>query len=283
MKRLTLPVVVALCGMLQGCAESPTQSGPAEAKVNRKHLLDYGFKLSNIDPDRYELDTTKLADVLRDLGISLADFEPGVNAPGFSDCRVAKLNGWAIVIDSRAKNEHGRAVRLEQPNTLCNVVVLVNQPPPPEYRKTDSTPHMRIKSVKVLRHATKPLEVTFELAARGTTPLALESSPRQFSLRLVRQGEPLASAWAIDHSRGMDASFPEGTARRITVLPGKPITLTLTADLTGSRIAIGPWSDLRPGKYVVAVAIGYAKPEGPYFDYHWVGDNLSDEYEFTIK
>jgi hypothetical protein len=269
-------VLFAFCVVLPGCADSPTESALSDAKVNRKYLLGQGFKQKFNDRELYELETNRLTDVLRDLGVSLADFEPAINARVGYDCRIAELKGWRVGVESQVDDPSGRS--LEKPNTLCKVLVEINRAPGPTHLKTENSPRVRVTSVAVSRDGSRPLEIALELSADGKTPLAL--AQHQFGIRITVQGESPPKPLAVH------GFLVKGTPDRILVFPGKPVTLTLNISGGFPQDSTSrPWSDFPTGKYVVRVLIDSGKDESerPSFDYQWVGRTSSDEYKVVIK
>jgi len=277
MKRTLAFFLPAFCASVLGCAESATQSAPSQPKINGKYLLAHGFqqKWKETDPDIYDLETARLSDVLRDLGLSVEDLQPTVNRPGFFDWRDALREGMYVRVEPHDRDPSGKS--FGKSGSPCTVRVWLNEPPPQAYLKTESSPRMRVQSVKALQDPSKPLQITFELAAEGKTPLVLDSRG-QFWIHLTTIGHSPQTVRAIL------ASFPKGTPDRISVSPERPIMLSVSATDEGANpVTHGPWTSLRPGQYVVAVRIAHFKKGGPYFDYQWVGSKFSDEYTFSLK
>jgi hypothetical protein len=267
--------VFALCVLSLGCAQQghdALQRTPSTAKVTREFLLAHGFqqKWKETDPDIYDLETTRLSDVLRDLGLSVEDFYPTVNRPDSFDWRDAQLEGMYVRVEPHVQDRSGTS--FGKTDSPCTVRVWLNVPPPRDYLKTESSPRIRVKSVAVANDPSKPLQVTFELSAEGATPLAVSSGDFYIELR---------DAKSPQHTASLLAYFPEGTPLWIRVWPTKPIVLTAT---TRDSPFEGMGPDGRPsGEYRVEVRIYEFKPDRPGCDYHWQGEKSSDEYTLVIK
>jgi hypothetical protein len=273
MRRSIVAVVLAFCPLLSGCAH--------KSRENREFLLAHGFRQSAIGPHIYELQHVRLADVSRDLGFPLAALRRVDGVKVGEDVRIVEAHGLHFAVESEVvdKQRSDYKVSLNDPNAICTVrASIIPAARRPEYLKTDSSPRMRVKSVTVPEDRSKPFQITFELAAEGTTPLGLKQS--QFAIAF----SPLGTT--PRHSPNADATFPKGTPDRIIVSPGKPITLTVSASISYWERAPSTQRRLLPaGEYILCVAVvsGKDESEGPRFDYQWVFHTWSDEYKFAIK
>jgi hypothetical protein len=164
---------------------------------------------------------------------------------------------------------------LDDPNAVCTVSYALYQVRGPEHLKTDSTPRVRITSVTVPRDPEKGMQVSFELAADGKTPLSVGQN--EILVGFARGGQS-----PRDFPR-LPESFPPGTPSRIRVSSRKPTVLTITTFSNTCPRTGGSWSDLPAGQYLLCVGIASADPEGPRFDYHWEGITISDDYKLVIK
>jgi hypothetical protein len=281
MKRTMVFAFFAVLVVCAGCAQegqSAAKSDAPASKLTRESLLAHGFKKSG-PPRReiYELETSHLVDVLRDLGLSLAQLQPSPSTSPWMDWREVALGRDYLRVESLVVDEKGIPVAhsLDNPNAKCKVRVWFDEISTQTYQKTDSSPRVRIKSVTVSKDRSKPLDVTFELAAEGTTPLGLKS--KYFYVELWTPGKTLRRLVASD------LSFPKGTPDKIMISPGKPITLTATTSSSSwSDTSGAPWTGLPVGEFVLQVEINSDKDE-PGFDYHWTGIERSDDYKLVIK
>jgi hypothetical protein len=134
----------------------------------------------------------------------------------------------------------------------------------------DSYPELHITSVTKPHDRSKPLEISFSLAAvGGSTPVAV--SQEQFSIHIMTPER-------LSEFEG-NALFPSDAPRIFTVLPSRPLALSATT-LT-DRFNSRGWSSLPPGRYTVRVYINSDKQRQ--FDYQWLGQNYSDDYPFDIQ
>jgi len=286
MKRTIAVVLLGFCGMSLACADKrdkAEQSTPPGPKLTREYLVAHGFKPSPTDRGLYERKHVRLGDALRDLGIPYAALETMINVDS-DHMRGADVQGMSVLVQSEVRQGKAGLVMdsLDDLNAICTVTVPFGEEgPAPKHvvRKvleTDSSPRMRIKSVTLPKDRSKPLQITFELAAEGKMPLVV--SQRHFGMTFVTEGR------SLQRMPGVGVSFPKATPERITVLPGKPVMFTVTAsDAMWNPVTRKPWSDLPSGQYVLCVTIGSGKDQSPAFDYEWVGDKYSDEYRLVIK
>ena len=268
MKRAIVGILVAVCGTTLGCREDK----------DREYLLARGFKPSPDDRNIYKLEHVRLGDVSRDLGFPLLALEP-VIADTSSDHRGVQVNGRYFVIKSEVRNKAGRIVEgsLDDPNAICTVSTALVRGRLREYVKPQSDPRMRIISVTVPKDRDKPLQITFELAADGATPLKVGQTD-------IAIGFASAGRSPKDFPR-LFTKLPDGTPVYIIVSPGKPIVLTAISPrpIKGGRATRERWSDLPPGEYVLCVGISSIEGEGSNVDYYWVGIKFSDDYKLVVK
>ena len=214
------------------------------------------------------------------LGFQITALRPTVSQPPNSDMRQGLVEGKQVLVQSEVRDEKGRIVRksLDKPDAICTVYVSLKKyvPPKPPLR-SDSTPRVQVKSVTVPKDRAKPLQVTFELAADGKTPVGLIQG--QFNAYIM-QGDSQAFTGTVQ--------FPARSVHRVLVKPGSPITYTVTAPDEGT-IAEGEWKGLDPGKYTLRVVIeGVGLVKGMGFDYLWLEGQPRDrkvesnKFEFTV-
>ena len=249
-------------------------------KLTRENLLAHGFKQSEKDKDLFVAEHARLGDVESALGFQITSLRPTVSQDMHSDMRHGLVEGKQVLIKSEVRDENGRIVRksLDKPDAICTVYVWVKKyvPPTPPLR-SDSTPRVQVKSVTVPKDRDKPLQVTFELAADGKTPVGLIQD--QFNV-YITQGDSQAFTGT--------AQFPAHSVHRVLVKPGSPITYTVTAPDEGT-LAEGEWKGLDPGKYTLRVVIeGVGLVKGMGFDYLWLEGQPHDrkveskKFEFTV-
>ena len=128
---------------------------------------------------------------------------------------------------------------------------------------------MSIKIVMMPKDPARPLQVLFELAAEGKSPVAV--SQEQFSVHISNDEQPRAFVG--------NAVFSTNAPKIFTVPAKIPLSLDVTT--SSNRLAGGLWSDLRPGTYKLRVCIDAAKTRE--FDYQWLGETFSDDYTLVIK
>jgi hypothetical protein len=267
-------VVFALVGSSFANAQSGDDSKkPSTPNVTREYLLAHGFKQLTDNPDRFEREHVRLRDVLGDLGVPLAFLRPTVNQSENSDIRTAHPPGLYIIVRSEVRDRNGRvrSRSLDDPDAICSVHVWRNPTPLREYLKTDSVPSVRIKSVTTPQSGAKSLDVTIEVAARGTKPLAIPQGEFQSSLT----GDKLPPY------TGFGVVFSEETPQPITVEPSKPVVLRITVPLDASlgvRLVSGK-------EYVLRIKIGFTKPGPQRFDYEWARGRpcSSNDVKFIVE
>ena len=137
------------------------------------------------------------------------------------------------------------------------------------FREPRSHPKMSIKIVMMPKDPSRPLQVLFELAAEGKSPIAV--SQQQFSVHIGRDEQPRAFVG--------NAVFSTNAPKVFTVPAKIPLSLDVTT--SSNRLAGGLWSDLRPGTYKLRVCIDAAKTRE--FDYQWLAETFSDDYMLVIK
>jgi hypothetical protein len=250
------------------------QDAAGVPNVTREYLLAHGFKRSAISSDVFTAQNARLSDISRDLGFPLASLRPTKNQPPDSDVRNAVVRGIYIIVRSEVRDPSGRVVRgsLDKPDAICTVTVSLGKGPVRpvrQYLPTTSVPRLRIRSVTAPQNRSKPLVISIEFAAEGTTPVVVDQS--QFGIRLSVPGRR--------HPVFAEPSFPEETPRVITVQPGQPTTLTIRTSKNSGGV---PWGNGPSGDYRVRIDLGGMK--APVFDYQWVRSEVfSDEFKFAIK
>jgi hypothetical protein len=265
MKRAVAGILFCVLGLSLACARKGndmTPEAPSSPKITREYLLAHGFKQSADGPAAFIREHAPLRDVLHDLNIPLKSLRPMVNQPDHSDERTAVVDGIGVNFRSEVRDKDGNVIdrSLDKADAICTVEVWF-QSPKREYLKTDSTPRLRIKSVDVPDDHTKPLMVTFELAATGKKPVAI--SQRDFDIDLTGGDIPPYT--------GFGFLFPKGTPEIIVISPAKPVVFTLSVLMNTI-----PTHRLSSGEYALLVRIGSFKSREPQcFDYEWEGAELS--------
>jgi hypothetical protein len=277
MKILLKMILLGFClisSLRAGEKAEPTQNPSTAPKITREYLLARGFKQSANDLDIYELENAHLKDVAQTLGFSLATLRKTPGHPLDQDIRDVKLPDSVYVeIKSRIPEIGERFALayypLNDPNAICTAIVRIKYVPPRELLKTESKPQISIKSVSVPEERSKPLEISFELAAIGKTPLAF--SKTQFRI--------LISTEETQHSADFFAtSFSKDTPEPIIVLPEKAITLKVTPQNLNFHNKL---SDLEAGDYKLRINIAPARAN--HYDYQAVGQTYSEEYKFKLE
>ena len=261
--------------------EGDLESATATPKLSRENLLAHGFKQSETNKDSFVAEHARLREVESALGFQITSLRPTVSQDMHSDTRHGLVEGKQVLVKSEVRDDKGRIVHrsLDSPDAICTVYVSLKKyvPPKPPLR-SDSTPRVQVKSVTVPKDRAKPLQVTFELAADGKTPVGLIQG--QFHAYIM-QGDSQAFTGTVQ--------FP-GTSvlDRVLVKPGSPITYTVTVP-DETTILEGEWKGLDPGKYTLRVVIeGVGLVKGMGFDYLWLegqprGRKVeSKKYEFTV-
>ncbi len=260
--------------------EGDLESASATPKLTRENLSAHGFKQSEKNEDSFVAEHARLGDVESALGFQITSLRPTVSQDMNSDSRYGLVEGKQVLVISEVRDEKGRIVRksLDKPDAVCTVYAWVKKyvPPKPPLR-SDSTPRVQVKSVTVPRDRAKPLQVTFELAADGKTPVGLIQD--QFHVYVI-QGDSQAFTGTVQ--------FPAHSVHRVLVKPESPITYTVSVP-DEPTILEGGWKGLDPGKYTLQVIIeGGGLWKGMGFDYLWLegephGQKVeSKKYEFTV-
>ncbi len=172
MKQVMMGILFGLMGTSLACAQKGDdmkKSTPSTPKVTRTYLLAQGFKQSATDPDVYNLEHVRLADMARAFGFSVTDLRPTRNQSRYSDTRTVKVDDFTFVVKSEVRDKNGKIVSgsLDKPDAICTINVSLLQVPVRKYAKTDSTPRLHIKSVVMPKDRLKPWQITFELGARA--------------------------------------------------------------------------------------------------------------------
>jgi hypothetical protein len=158
------------------------------------------------------------------------------------------------------------------PRAIGGVSVCMNALQEPKYVPYKGELQLTIISAKVRRRAREGIEVSFQVAVKGTTPIAFTTSQVDVSLAWPK-GMPV--------KRGNKVQFPKTTPERITVVPGKPIVLTL--DALGGFGLPEDWRELEPGHYSLEVWIrGDTKGQAE-FDYHWLKIARTKPYPIVVN
>jgi hypothetical protein len=272
MKRTFISVLIGVLGISLACAKKGddlTPKTPSAPKVTREYLLAHGFKELADAPGTFKLEHVRLRDVLRDIGVSPKSLCPTPNGEYPNDLLTAETSDINVIVRPEVPREKSPVDgSLVDPDAICAVDVSFPGPKH-EFLKTDSTPHLHVKSVVVQSDRSKPLAVTLEISADGSKPVAVLQS--DFSARLRGGNTPPVSSVGF--------LFPETTPQEIVVFPGKPLAYELSIPTD-----VIPGVRLSSGKYVLCIGICAFKGREPQrFDYEWEGEEYwSNEYRFTI-
>jgi hypothetical protein len=254
------------------------KSAAKPPEITRAYLLAQGFKVSGKGSDFFVAERMRLGDAARKLGFAIESLKRLPNGPPDQDVRGVDLEGAQCVVTSeRARGVHRVRPRLDRPEMVCDVKVFLGKLRPP--LKTDSNPRVTVKSVIVPKDRTKPLQVTFEIAADGKLPLGLLF--RQIDIRLTLGKSVLWETPGVP---------PEDFEPIYLIKPGSPRTLTLEAP-DENLLEDGDWEGLHSGKYAIQVVIdGQSVMAGEAFDYSWVNGHPRRDckvepkkFEFTVK
>jgi hypothetical protein len=242
-------------------------------KITREYLLARGFKQSATDLDAYELENAHLKDVAQTLGFPIAALKMVQSRPINLDIRDIELPDSVYVEIMSKIPEIGKPLALafhplNDPNAICTATVWLKYVPPRELLKAESTPRISIKSVSVPKDRSQPLEISFELAVIGKTPLAF--SKTQFRI-LISTEEDQHSAYFFA------TSFSKDTPEPIIVLPEKAITLKVATKYLKLQNQL---SDLEARDYNICINITPARAN--HYDYQAVGQTYSEEYKFSL-
>jgi len=137
------------------------------------------------------------------------------------------------------------------------------------FLSTASSPRLRIKSVKKPTKTNQPLELLVEMAADGTTSVAL--SQEQITVSIHTENEPYLFQGK--------PTFPKDAPNIFTVTPTKPATLSFTVSINESG-RHEHWSKLPKGNYTLKVYVNSGKSAE--FDYQWLGQTYSDDFKLKI-
>jgi hypothetical protein len=136
-----------------------------------------------------------------------------------------------------------------------------------KFAVTASRPKVRIVAVRASQLVRGGLDVTFEIAADGKSPIAFSQSQVRVDLG-EQEGSPYFEAKTL--------RFTRETPGVLKVAPGKPVVLTVGVD--GEFGPLGRWGDLPAGRYSIGVSVcGNTKGEQR-FDYHWIGSAHSARF-----
>ena len=147
------------------------------------------------------------------------------------------------------------------------------------YVNAESYPRLRVKSVTVPQARSQPLQIAFEIASVGKTPVAI--SQKQFSVWVFAAEQPVLSVLFV----GLPV-FPANSPQVFRISPDKPMPLTVTVSTNSLPVADHPdrpshWGDLPAGSYTLRVYVNSDKVRE--FDYQWLGQTYSDDYKLVIK
>ena len=145
------------------------------------------------------------------------------------------------------------------------VASLAGQQPP--YLSPDPAVKFQIKGVTVPTNLSQPLQVTFEMAATGKTPIAV--SQDHFAFVMWRPGN-------FSEESG-DLLFSNTVPNILIAQSMSNITITATI---ASNDFHQSWSHSGPGQYGMQIAIGSDKTR--HFDYEYMGQRRSDPYLFAV-
>jgi hypothetical protein len=265
--------------------ENLAKSEAKPPELTQDYLLAHGFKQSKKERDSFEAKGVRLADVASVLGFRISAVRHAISNPPDRDEAYVIVQEKRIVLRTEKADAKGNIVRLtpKHPDALCTVEIsLKKYVPPLPPLKTDSNPRVTVKSVVVPKDRTKPLQVTYEIAAEGKLPLGLLFN--QVYVRLTLKDSVL---------RETDGPFSDGCEEfTYLIKPGSPRTFTVKVP-DDSALEDGDWDGLHPGKdkYAVQVGIdGRSVLKGEAFDYSWVngrprGDCKveSKKFEFTVR
>ena len=230
---LALPILLFVSGLIfaplaLSAAEAAKSNGEKlsvevteKPKLTREYLLANGFKQSAKNPDSFTVESVRLGDISKKLNFPLSALRRTVSSAPESDMRIVTVRDMEFVVRSEVHGPDFRAVErsFKSPDTLCTVgVSLKKRVPPKPPLKSDSTPRVQVKSVTVPKDRAKPLQVTFELAADGKTPVGLIQD--QFHVYVI-QGDSQAFTGTVQ--------FPAHSVHRVLVRPESPITYTVKA------------------------------------------------------
>ena len=196
-----------------------------------------------------------------------------------SEQSYAVIQTYVYIETKRAKTAKGEGIpskvrpSLEDANSFCNATVHINFVPPQPHLQTDSTPRLNIKAIKVAEESSTPLQITFEISADGTSPIAI---PKHDLRLLMFNKDNVCLAPSI--------SFPEAATDYFTVKPDDPITLTAYVPLEYL-----PENKIIPGEYKIQIALDAGKGSDQHIDYQWdhriISTNrfISESHDVTIK
>jgi hypothetical protein len=232
-------------------------------------LLSHGFKEVPDNPGTYELKHVRVGDVLRELDVSPTRLRPVVSGQRPDEVFIAQTPSLNLTLrPDQPLKIHRTDGSFADMDAICAVEVWFPAPKQ-NYLKTDSTPHLHIRSVTVQRDLSKPFVVALEITATGNKPVSIQASDFTADCR----------GGNIPDSFGFSPRFPEGIPGIITVSPGKPLACDVWISVEGM-----PTGHLSPGRYKLRIGICPFKGREPQsYDYEWEGDEYwSNEYTFLI-
>lgn len=240
--------------------------------LNPVDLQSYGFKQSATDRDFFTLEHTRLADVAIKMGFSPEYVQLMPKEAGPTDSRAVMAWGVYIVFTSETHDRNGEIVAdsLDNPQAICTVRVSFARKHIRGYLEADAHPSLRIKSAIQSPTTPSQLQITFEIAATGSTPVTVPQD--EFWFGLAGPGSPAACSNPV--------SFPSGTSQPVIVLPGKPLTLTVNASTDQYPNEV--LRHLPGGSYTLHVSINGNKGTQD-FDYHMYSPIRSDNYNIVLR
>lgn len=139
-----------------------------------------------------------------------------------------------------------------------------------QFKAATANPKLRIEKLTVPQDRSKPLQIRFTLSANGEGSFAI--SQQQLSLHISTAEEPYVFI--------SDLVFPKDSAKQFTVASKTPTTISASSasNRFGKRLG---WNSLKPGKYKVRVYVNAGKEQK--FDYQWLGQAYSDDFELVVE
>ena len=130
-------------------------------------------------------------------------------------------------------------------------------------------PSVQITNAVFFDGATPSLQLTFELAAVGKTPIAL--AQEQFTATISK------SRWSFDG----ELALPGRASKILTANPGKPELVKAIVTVENSEAQSDRRLKLSPGRYTVQLFFGSGRRRR--FDYQYLGVGHSNSFEFEVK
>ncbi len=137
------------------------------------------------------------------------------------------------------------------------------------FRPTTSYPLLEIQTLKIPQDKSQPLSLFLRLTCEGKTPLALARG--QFGVFVSTRENPYLLTGNL--------SFSKESPEIVTLSPQQTVVLDCKAP--GTKFKGTWWGDLKPGVYTLRISIHSQKTRR--FDYHWLGQTSSNDYQLEIK